>query len=92
MKKKKAIEKFYQWSNDLKDVGVGSVATTKDDRKVPVHQIAHGAAVGLTLAAGILDGSLDFADEDIPETVIKVALDWERLTDSLTFDEGADHE
>lgn len=77
MKKKEAAGKFLKWADGLKDVSENSFARRKDGEKVKVHELAHGAAVGLTLAAAVLLDGMIPDDEDVNEIVVDTALTYE---------------
>lgn len=93
---KKALAELKRASIVLSQARATSSADDGEGESVPIHQLAHGAAAGLGMAAVMIEDVMGGGEVSDSETVmcaaISLAIDWEREHTELMGEGGGTDE
>lgn len=93
---KKALAELKRASLVLSQACATSSADDGEGGSVPIHQLAHGAAAGLGMAAVMIEDVMSGGEVSDSETVVRAAIssaiDWEREHPELMSEGGGTDE
>lgn len=93
---KKALAEIKRASLVLAQACATSSADDGEGRSVPIHQLAHGAAAGLGMAAVMIEDVMGGGEVSDSETLVRAAIsfaiDWEREHPELMGEGGGTDE